>query len=423
MRPRLVWGCVGDWTQRARSVRFTEFESIGEEILAADRDLAMVAQRRPFGRRFPLSRLDPAARWKLALAVLAGLYVGFTTYSVAAGGVLRDGVGCDYRSFYASASIARDHGFAAVYDLGLQEGYQRQIFDSAPGPWISSRESPLYETVPSPFLPAFILLFVPFSFLPPVTGFAAWTVVNLVGLVAYMRHFALRIGARGPSLAPAIALLSYASFMTLYVGQVNVILLIASGESLIALNESRPLRAGLWLGMLLLKPQLLVVLCAGLLLARSFRGLLGLLTSGAALVMVSIGLAGTRGFFDLLALIGRYVGGLPTNKPEFMMNWRALGLVLGRFAGAPSVVSWLAIAAGMAATFAVGLRMWRIARGRDAKGAPRLHVATWLATFGVAWHSHVTMALCAMPAFVSGVSEGVVSMPLLALWALLPTVV
>ena len=77
-------------------------------------------------------------------------------------------------------------------------------------------------------------------------------------------------------------LISLPVFLNLFTGQVNVWLVVCVGEFMRASISGREFRSGLWLGGLLLKPQALLLLAAGLLMRRRARILAGTCSRGAA---------------------------------------------------------------------------------------------------------------------------------------------
>src|ERR1700704_1311624 len=78
----------------------------------------------------------------------------------------------DFTAFYAAADIVRSGNGHQLYDLTLQAQVERDQLGRSP-------ELPLL-----PFLrPGYeALLFVPFTFLPYLAGFAAWNVAGLLFL-------------------------------------------------------------------------------------------------------------------------------------------------------------------------------------------------------------------------------------------------
>jgi hypothetical protein len=235
----------------------------------------------PVGARYGGAERDSPGRFgRFRNLLLAALLVPFAVYTLAsvANRGLFEYVGTDFRTMRASAEIARSISFASVYDLDEQERRQAALYERySHGDW----RLPLY-TNPMPYAPVFVAAMLPLTELDPIHGFLLYTGASAVALVAYLRWFAGRVGLRA-GVAPTV-LFSLAAYTTLLYGQVNVWLVIFVGQLLLAYQGGRPTRAGLWLGGLLLKPQLLLLLLPALLVGREWRVLGGFgLAAGAAL--------------------------------------------------------------------------------------------------------------------------------------------
>lgn len=360
------------------------------------------------------SRWD-GPRWiALALVVLTLLYTLYTTGMLLGRGLFET-VGGDYRAFRASAEIALSIGFAQVYDLDTQEEFQRPLYDAY------ARLDPLYATVPTPYFPAFILLFVPFMLLPPPPSFLLWTGLNVALLVLYLRRFTRVLAVPLERGLLAVVLLSYCSYLNVLFGQVNVFLLVGLGEFYLAIRQGREFRGGLWLGLMLLKPQSLLLLLPGLLLGRRWRAVAGAAAAGLAVLGVSLLLGGTAGLQNLARLVFQYSEGLPTNVPQYMMNWRAVQANLEDL-GVP-VVGWVAAIAGMVVTSGLGLSLWF--RPSD-PASPRFALTllgTYAATCAVTWHAHIQMAMPLLLLLLLLESSGGLPRKVLNAWALIPAAV
>ncbi|HXF69159.1 MAG TPA: hypothetical protein VNK89_05090, partial [Thermoflexus sp.] len=83
-------------------------------------------------------------------------------------------VGADFRALYAAARIAREEGFAFIYDLDRHAQVQEALCRVA-GP-----EAPCVR-IPMVFLPVFLLPILPLTFLGPVPAFVLWSALNLLG--------------------------------------------------------------------------------------------------------------------------------------------------------------------------------------------------------------------------------------------------
>ncbi len=165
----------------------------------------------------------------------------------------------DYRAFYATAQIALTKGFSQVYNLLTQGQFQTALHAQSPFEAFQAHSDP----VPMPYLPAFVLLFLPLPALDYVPGFVIWDLVNLIILLIYLYRFykSLGNGNEGGVLFQLLACLPVAS--NLLLGQINVFMVVCIGEFLLASLKEKEWSAGLWLGGLLLKPQILIFILPG----------------------------------------------------------------------------------------------------------------------------------------------------------------
>jgi hypothetical protein len=173
---------------------------------------------------------------------------------------------CDFSAFWPAARLARVGDFAAIYDPARFEAYRQTVF--------FARVGGLNWFYPPPSL----LVVVPFGLLPFGLAFYAWVTI-LTGLAAWL----LRL-VRLPRLVIAAALLSPAFLWNLELGQFGAVTGAAIVFSLLAVKAA-PRRAGLVLGLLVIKPQ------AGLLVPVAFlagRHLRAVAAAVAAVVAVLI---------------------------------------------------------------------------------------------------------------------------------------
>lgn len=341
-------------------------------------------------RRLPFTQLDRAAWMRLGIVSLAVIYALSVLWNALAIGASFYFL-TDLRSFIASAQIVRDHGFAAVYDLSLQADYQRALLASAAG----SRADNLV-VAPTAYLPPFVVLFLPLLLFSPVAAWWAWALANLALLLFYLRRL-MRAAGSGSSGWLLIGLaLSLPAFLNLYLGQVEVWLLVFLGEAMLAVRRRQDFTAGLWLAGLLIKPQTLVLLVPGLLIGRRVRTCAGFAMAAAGIGLLSLWLMGPAGFQSWLGLLVGYSGypvasGAPSSAPDAMMNWRALAINLDNAMPSPL---WLPLAlAGTLVTGIIAVALWYIRPVPGSAVDARIWLATWAATCVVAWHSHVHMAL------------------------------
>src|SRR5205823_7881821 len=158
-------------------------------------------------------------------------------------------IGVDWSMYYSQALTLRSGQPEAIYDVARTDPYLEtlRVYSTDPS-------EPL-AVGPVEYPPIFAWLMIPFTLPPAPIGFALWTLLNLAG-VAWLAH---RVAQVWPAISRTQALLallvSYPVTMGLIVGQPTALLACAVAEWYLALRRGRDLRAGLWLAVLLLKPQ------------------------------------------------------------------------------------------------------------------------------------------------------------------------
>ena len=147
--------------------------------------------------------------------------------------------------------------------------------------------------IPVPYLPAFLVPFLGLLALPPLPAWWAVVALNVLGLGVYLLRLRSVFGPGGGLYW--LPLLALPAYLTVLFGQVNLLLLIGFGEFLLALRRGRCLRAGLWLSLLLVKPQSLLLVVPGMIISGRSRVLLGFAAAGAGIGALSFALAGIEG--------------------------------------------------------------------------------------------------------------------------------
>jgi hypothetical protein len=305
-------------------------------------------------------------------------------------GTVCETLGTDFRGYYASAQIALQHDFLSVYDQELQNVYQEALPLVCPdGSLIQPRLK-----VSMPYLPVFVILFLPFSLFGFTTSYLLFCTLNLIILPAYLLRFskALKVTPNFFELFAWSACLPAISNLGL--GQSNVFLMVCLGEFILAFLNDKPRRSGVWLAGMLVKPLSLIVLLPGLILQKRWRLLIGFLAGGLTILLSSLLLAGAEGVRASLELAKRFAGPLIQTGPT-MMNWRALALNLEAFF--PGWASWGVAALGMLIMLLLTLRFWRQNSPQNETSFLLLMLASLTATFAIAWHSHFYMWVLLIP--------------------------
>ncbi len=339
-------------------------------------------------RAIPFHNMEAEAWQNLALVAIFVIYLGQVTWSLISGGPLAGSIGADFRAFWSAGYIANTSGYARVYDLARLAEVQKQI---AP----PSDPSIAFEVAPVGLLPIFVTIFQVFALIPVTTSFTIWSILNLVGFFLYIWFFLHKLEVPAWQRLAIMGLLAFPSYQNLYAGQINLLLLICVGEFIRQVIEMREFRAGLWLGGLILKPQLLILVGPVLLLQRKWKLLGGFSTTIFAALVASFLLGKAAGLIGLFDILTKFSTGLPYIAPENMMNWRMVGLRLSTFL--PSTISWGIAAAGTAGTLVLTYFLWRKPLPSFSPDFLIVFTGTLAATLAVTWHSHNHMAMVLIP--------------------------
>jgi hypothetical protein len=323
-------------------------------------------------------------------------------------------LGTDYCAFWTGGQVMNEYTTAAIYDMDvLGEAQEIHFLQTAGG----LQES---HVVPLPYLPIFMVPFRALALLDIPYSYFAWTAISLVALVLYLRFFIKDL--TGEPLSNMILLLALASlpvFLNLKNGQLNIWLCICTGEYLRALFHSKPMKAGAWLGGLLLKPQLLIFILPLMLFRKSFKALAGFIASALVIGLISFGLVGTEGFLGLANLLLDSAQGGASSYPQYMINWRMVGLHVASLTS--QNFGWIVIIAGsILTTFFV----FRFFLKRKQNPNPEQN-AIWFfgvlaATLVVTWHSHGAMAVVLIPPMLYLLMKEQMDKKLFLGWVVIP---
>lgn len=299
---------------------------------------------------------------------------------------LYSGLGLDFSRFWAAALVFRRSPASA---------YRLSSIATAMAPL--ARYSRLgaagVHLGPSPYPPIFLAVFALFTLPASPVGFFLWSLFNVaIGGIACWRltqHFPLM----QRRWITADLVLAYPLMLALFVGQVVAILLFCLTEGMLALDEGQEFRAGLWFGLLTLKPQYLPLLLVFVPVKRRWSVLFGGLASGLGLALASLAVGGVAGIVayvrQILTIYPRFAGNLAID-PRLMINWR--GLVVTVFPIAPATVGLLLVVALSLATLATLPRLWRGSWDPQSRQFQWQILGTLIVTLLTAYHSEPTGA-------------------------------
>ncbi|MHB1006826.1 MAG: glycosyltransferase family 87 protein [Chloroflexota bacterium] len=229
-------------------------------------------------------------------------------------------VGIDYGFYYSQTRALWSGSPASIYDLTV---LSRNLQDLVV--YTTQPLKPL-AAGPVPYPPLFAWLYTPFTLVDPAIGLALWIAVNAA--------FAVSVARRVASFAPsaqrlwvgAIVLTSFPVAYTLFVSQPLLILSWAVAELYRNLRGGQDFRAGLWLSLLLLKPQYGLFIGPLLIWKRRWSAVAGVAVGAAVIFGGSLLVAGPSALLAYPAALNDLSGfrGIGTVAyPEQMINWRA----------------------------------------------------------------------------------------------------
>lgn len=274
----------------------------------------------------------------------------------------RDGYikGADYVQFYVMGWLARSAPGAPLYDTRAHVEVARRRIDPA-----------IEAHAPHPnYGPQVALAFSPLSRLSYGASLALFSVLSACAYLTAIWLLRAKAGglATEKRLVMLWALASPAFHATLRFGQLSTFTLLFLALAVVALASGRRGLAGLCLGAMWFKPQLLVVAVPALALARDWRCLAGVGFAGALQLLIGWAAGGSDGvmaygeaLITLAAAPDRVI-----LFPEIAHSFR--GFL--RLSGMPSIVATASAMVLLAAMIPFAARIWR--RAND----PLLQVGT-----------------------------------------------
>jgi len=191
-----------------------------------------------------------------------------------------------------------DADFVRFYSLGklLNEHPARELYDYELQHRISVEVHPTIGFAPMPHPPFVGIAFRIFAYFPYWLAYLAWLAITIAlyasGLqMTVARFFPVDKERRGLAYALAFAFFPFIGF-TVINGQISAIAFWGTAYAMLEDDRDRRFRSGLGLAMCLFKPSFFVLLVPMLLVSRRFRTLLGLVTGGVMLVLLTTAIEG-----------------------------------------------------------------------------------------------------------------------------------
>lgn len=208
--------------------------------------------------------------------------------------------------------------------------------------------------LPWNYPPTFELVLMPLGALPYVAAWLVWSGI----LYGFYVLLARRLADTTELLV--FLLLAPGAAVNLFFGQNGILSTVLLGGGVLLLR-SRPILAGVLLGLISYKPQLALLAPIALLAGREWRALGAAIVSQLVLILVSVALLGSEPWFAFLYKLAHPAAVFSSSSSD----WRAIPSVmifartLGLGAAASSVLHWAV--AGIATAFA----LWTWHRTKD----------------------------------------------------------
>ena len=303
-------------------------------------------------------------------------------WSVIAAGEVFHRLGFDWTLFWAQSMALRAGAGAGIYDTSQINAYLQLLAPYYGGP------SANLVGWPQPYPPWFAAAMVPFTLPAPPVGLALWLGISVLAalFLAYrVWQFLPRLGRIGAALAVLAAIpVSWGLFM----GQPAVLLAVCVSEMFISFKARKDFRAGVWLSVLLLKPQYAVLFGLFILWKRRWHAVAGAIVGGLAFVLLAVLTTGVAGLLRFPAMLNE-LSDLRSEiaGPTLMMNWRAIVLFVRP--GIHEQLGLIVVWALSLLTMLASLLLWRGKWDPDAaEFGPRFCALSVAALVG-SYHSHL----------------------------------
>ena len=304
----------------------------------------------------------------------------------------------DYVQYWMAGKIADQKGYSEVYNLSeLRRVQQQFIIESG-----NAEKEDISSLLPLPlgYFPVFI---IPFQFLSRISvesGYIIWTLLNLALLISYLIFFLRKTTPEDKTDTLDLKLLipfflSHAVFSNISMGQVEVFVLICAGEFIRQTANKKSTLSGLWLGGLLLKPPLLILIIPIFIMMRYWKVLLGFFASSGIILGTSLLLSDLDGMGALINIWTKVTGAAAPSRPDLMSNWRMVGVNMDQLFKAS--FGWVIVSLGIILTIIVVIYLIRRIPPYGSPFWMMTILGVFTATLAITWHSHYHMAMVMIP--------------------------
>ena len=346
-------------------------------------------ETRKEGQNKPLARTGLSKDTLLNFAFVA-LIIYFIVFFWEIGKLGNVCMAGDFCGYYSAGQIMNDGQVSDIYNLDLLQKYQSDLVFGVDEQFKSVEPAAML------YLPIFLLPFRLFALMDLSLSLFVWELLNVILLIGYLFFFSKKVAGKALSFQTLmLILISFPVLRNFMDGQVNVFLLICVGEFLRSIQSDQPTKAGLWLGGILIKPHLLILILPFLLVQKKHKVLLGFIYAALILFGLSYLLIGWQGFIAFKDVIFEAAGGGASSFHEVMMNWRATGDYVTKLT--TPIVGEIVFICGSILT---GLTPLFVFRKKLSEKSPMFVIALLgilAATTAVTYHAHVHTSMILIP--------------------------
>ena len=204
----------------------------------------------------------------------------------------------DFFAFYSAATLVHDGHAQALYDGGTLTALQRQLYPH-----------PVGYAGYMPFInpPAAAAFLSPLATLTESTARTVWLLISIVVAVGCALVLSAGRDVRIRLLALLVVLATFPAYQTFTEGQWSFVLLLGCLGALVAARRGHQTLAGVALGVLWLKPPLLVLVLIWLLLTGHWRVVAGMVGAVIAVTAVALPWTGIQSNLNYARYLGDVV--------------------------------------------------------------------------------------------------------------------
>jgi len=224
----------------------------------------------------------------------------------------------DFTAYYMAGQLVIRNAGQNFYNPSTQNYWQEKY----------STDLGKYYRLRPFFYPAFSsLIFVPFAILPLSSAYFSWMFFNILLLIYTYKNILWEVVSKKTyaKIFSVLLLISYSPIIfTVVSGQISFVLVLSVVMARRAFLDNQKIRTGLWLSLLLIKPQYVLVPFLFFIFRKELTVLKSFLAGASLVTVLSIAIVGLKGVQQYIRLLAEIAGwkNAYTINSEYMYTWR-----------------------------------------------------------------------------------------------------